>query len=210
MIVAPPDLKPADLVEFAWIWNRRARQGTPALHRRILRWLEDQLAGGDRRLLLMAFRGAGKSTLIGLFCAWRLYREPDTRILVLAADHALATRMVATVRRILARHPLCGALLPGHGEGEWAADRFTVAREQGLSITARLPFLGDAAPVLLLSPTPPDPSGDDRHLVRLPDAALPAGAVILARDGGEALAELPGFRDPGGAILGAYAAPLSA
>jgi hypothetical protein len=85
-------------------------------------------AAGDRRLLLMAFRGAGKSTLVGLFCAWQLYRVPDTRILVLAADHALATRMVATVRRILARHPLCGALLPEHGEGSWASDRFTVAR----------------------------------------------------------------------------------
>lgn len=121
--------RPADLLEFAWIWNQRARLGTPRLHRRVLRWLEEALAAGDRRLLLMAFRGAGKSTLIGLFCAWRLYREPDTRILVLAADHALATRMVATVRRILARHPLCGALLPEHGEGSWASDRFTVARE---------------------------------------------------------------------------------
>jgi hypothetical protein len=121
--------RPADLVEFAWVWNQRARLGTPALHRRVLRWLETALDAGERRMLLMAFRGAGKSTLVGLFCAWRLYREPDTRILVLAADHALATRMVATVRRILARHPLCGALLPEHAEGSWASDRFTVARE---------------------------------------------------------------------------------
>jgi hypothetical protein len=120
--------RPADLLEFAWIWNQRARLPTPALHRRVLRWLEAALDEGDRRLLLMAFRGAGKSTLVGLFCAWRLYRAPDTRILVVAADHALATRMVATVRRILARHPLCGALLPGHGEGSWASDRFTVVR----------------------------------------------------------------------------------
>jgi hypothetical protein len=37
--------------------------------------------------------------------------------------------MVATVRRILGRHPLCGALLPDHGEGSWASDRFTVARQ---------------------------------------------------------------------------------
>jgi hypothetical protein len=120
--------RPAELLEFAWIWNQRARLGTPSLHRRVLRWFEDALAVGDRRLLLMAFRGAGKSTLVGLFCAWQLYRAPDTRILVLAADHALATRMVATVRRILARHPLCGALVPEHGEGSWASDRFTVTR----------------------------------------------------------------------------------
>jgi hypothetical protein len=125
--VITPD--PADLLEFAWIWNRRAHLGTPPLHRRVLRWLGDAIEGNDRRLLLMAFRGAGKSTLVGLFCAWRLYRDPDTRFLVLAADHALATRMVATVRRILARHPLCADLLPDRAEGSWAADRFTVARD---------------------------------------------------------------------------------
>jgi len=121
--------RPADLLEFAWIWNRQAGLGTPILHRRVLRWLEQALDEDDRRLLLMAFRGAGKSTLIGLFCAWRLYRAPETRILVLAADHALATRMVSTVRRILARHPLCAALLPETGDGSWASDRFTVERE---------------------------------------------------------------------------------
>jgi hypothetical protein len=120
--------RPADLLEFVWLWNRLSGLGTPAPHRRVARWLEEAGRTGDRRLLLMAFRGCGKSTLVGLFCAWTLYRAPDTRILVLAADHALATRMVAQVRRILARHPLCGALLPDHGEGEWASDRFTVVR----------------------------------------------------------------------------------
>lgn len=121
--------RPADLIEFAWIWNHASGLGTPALHRRVLRWLQARGDEGDRRLLLMAFRGFGKSTLIGLYCAWRLYRAPETRILVLAADHALATKMVANVRRILGRHPLCAALLPGHGEGSWASDRFTVARD---------------------------------------------------------------------------------
>jgi hypothetical protein len=121
--------RPADLLEFAWIWNRLANLGTPGVHRRMLRWLADRGEAGDLRLLLMAFRGCGKSTLVGLYCAWQLYRVPETRILVVAADHALATRMVATVRRILGRHPLCGALLPDHGEGSWASDRFTVARQ---------------------------------------------------------------------------------
>ncbi len=120
--------RPANLLEFVWMWNHAAGLPTPAVHRRILAFLEGRLQAGDRRLLLMAFRGCGKSTLVGLFCAWCLYRNPELRILVLAADHALATRMVATVRRILGRHPLCGRLLPDHGEGPWASDRFTVAR----------------------------------------------------------------------------------
>ncbi len=79
-----------------------------------------------------------------------------------------------------------------------------------LAVSARLPLLGPGATVLLLSPVPPDPSGDDRHLVRRPAAALPAEAVVLDRQDGFVLAELPGFRDPGGDVLGAYAAPLDA
>lgn len=118
---------PADFLEFLWVWNRDCGQETPRLHRRIARWLDARDAAGDRRLLLMAFRGAGKSTLVGLWCAWQLHRRPETRILVLSADAPLAVRMVATVRRILERHPLCRHLLPGD-PASWAADRFTVAR----------------------------------------------------------------------------------
>ncbi len=117
----------ADFLEFAWVWNAAQGQGTPAVHRRIARWLQARRGAGDRRLLQMAFRGCGKSTLVGLYCAWRLLREPDSRILVLAADHDLAVKMVATVRRVLERHPLCRELLPDQPES-WAMDRFTVRR----------------------------------------------------------------------------------
>ncbi|MFT8246321.1 phage terminase large subunit [Roseomonas sp. BN140053] len=122
---------PPDFLEFAWAWNSRNGQSTPDIHRRIARWLDARHAAEDRRLLLMAFRGCGKSTLVGLWCAWRLLRDPQLRILVLAADHALATKMVATVRRIIGRHPLCHHLLPD-GAGDWAADRFSVRREGAL------------------------------------------------------------------------------
>jgi chorismate mutase len=79
-----------------------------------------------------------------------------------------------------------------------------------LAVTARLPLLGPGATVLLLSPIPPDPSGADRHLVRRAEAALPPEAVVLDRQEGLALAELPGFRAAGGDVIGAYAAPLDA
>ena len=116
-----------DFIEFTWVWNQIQGLSTPAHHRRIARWLDQRVVAGDRRLLLMAFRGSGKSTMVGLFCAWWLHREPDARILVLAADQALAGKMVNQVRRIIERHPLCEQLLPD-GEDAWAADRFTVSR----------------------------------------------------------------------------------
>ncbi|MCW8085770.1 phage terminase large subunit [Sabulicella glaciei] len=79
----------------------------------------------------MAFHGCGKSTLVGLFCAWTLYRDPSRRILVLAAEQSLAGRMVSHVRRIIERHPRCAALVPDMAES-WAADRFTVRRPGAL------------------------------------------------------------------------------
>ncbi|MFC0407872.1 phage terminase large subunit [Roseomonas elaeocarpi] len=122
---------PPDFLEFVWVWNTLSGQRTPRLHRRIAGWFDARSAATDRRLLLMAFRGCGKSTLVGLWCAWNLQRDPETRILVLAADHALAAKMVSTVRRILVRHPLCRAILPQR-QGDWAADRFTVQRQGAL------------------------------------------------------------------------------
>lgn len=83
---------------------------------------------GERELLLMAFRGAGKSTLVGLFAAWLLSLDPSLRILVLSADHALAKRMVRNVKRLIERHPLAKTLKPPRTD-EWASDRFTVSRE---------------------------------------------------------------------------------
>jgi hypothetical protein len=75
----------------------------------------------------MAFRNSGKSTLVGLFCAWLLYRDADLRILVLAADMDLAKKMVRNVKRIIERHPLMAALVPSR-RADWGAERFTVER----------------------------------------------------------------------------------
>ncbi len=108
-------------------WNRTQTLATPALHRNIAEWFDKRIAKGSRRLLLLAFRGSGKSTLLGLLSAWLLKCNPDRRILVLAAESALASKTVRTVRRILERHPLTEALRPDRPE-EWAADRLTVPR----------------------------------------------------------------------------------
>lgn len=112
---------------FVALWNEVQKLSTPDLHFDIASWLAGRWDGGDRELLLMAFRNSGKSTLVGLFAAWLLACNPDLRILVLAADHQLAVKMVRNVRRILERHPLTQGLKPRAAE-EWASDRFTVAR----------------------------------------------------------------------------------
>lgn len=114
---------------FVAVWNEVQGQGTPGLHFDIASWLSERWHADDRELLLMAFRNSGKSTLVGLFAAWLLVMDPELRIMVLAADHQLAQKMVRNVRRILERHPLTQGLRPANSE-EWSSDRFTVNRQR--------------------------------------------------------------------------------
>ncbi len=169
-------------------WNRSRRLATPALHERIARWFDTRLAERERRLLLMAFRGAGKSTLLGLLAAWMLWRAPDLRILVLAAEGALAAKTVRTVRRVLERHPATGRLRPARAE-EWAADRLTVPRR----IVSRDPSLlarGVAANV----------TGAHADVVICDDVEVPNTAATPARRAElrARLAEIDYVLSPGG------------
>ncbi len=124
----PPEVSFADFID---IWNRQQGQTTPSLHTTMATWLADNWRDGERELLLMAFRNAGKSTLVGLFANWLLLDDPNRRILVLSADHALARRLVRNVKRITERHPWTTTLKPVKAD-EWASDRFTIERDQEL------------------------------------------------------------------------------
>lgn len=117
----------ADFKLFIKLWNQEQKQGTPDIHIKIAEWLERAWKIEKTRLLLMAFRSSGKSTLVGLFAAWLLYRKSELRILVLAADFALAKKMVRNVKRIIELHPLCAGMKPAKAD-QWASDRFTVNR----------------------------------------------------------------------------------
>jgi hypothetical protein len=113
---------------FVALWNRCQGQQTPAVHLRLCSWLERKWHNPEeRKWLLMAFRSCGKSTLVGLFCVWLLWRNPDLRILVLAADLALARKMVRNVKRIIEKHPLTQHLVPTHPD-QWGTERFTIRR----------------------------------------------------------------------------------
>ena len=122
--------------QFVWLWNRCQGQTTPPLHIDIAEWLGQRWTDGDRQLVLLVFRSAGKSTLVGIFCAWLLLGDPDLRIMILAAEHELARKMVRNVKRIVERHPLTSHLVPKRAE-QWASDQFTVERE----LTRRDPSL---------------------------------------------------------------------
>jgi len=122
-------MRPVPFPDFVWLWTRDQGQEMPKLHDTIARWLAERWTAGDRQMLLMAFRGSGKSTLVGLFAAWLLTHDPNLRLLVLAADLALGRKMVRNVKRLIERHPVTvrAGLKPPRAD-QWSAERFTVTR----------------------------------------------------------------------------------
>lgn len=118
-------------INFVAIWNHTQGLHTPAVHKNIVHFLQSAWINGDTKALLMAFRGCGKSTLVGLFCSWILYRNPNVRILVVSAESDLAKRMVRTVKRLIERHPYTAPLKPKRAE-QWAGNCFTINRPQEL------------------------------------------------------------------------------
>ena len=117
-------------LEFLWIWDKVNKLNLPRHHKVIGHFLENLFLNPDHRKgQLLAFRNSGKSTLVGLFCAWVLMKNPNLRVLVVSADHQLAKKMVAHTKHIIEHHPACFGMKP-HKAEEWASDRFTVCRKQ--------------------------------------------------------------------------------
>lgn len=114
---------------FLALWNTNQNYRTPSIHFYIADWLQESWERGKTRLLLQAFRASGKSTIVGLFVAWLLTRDPDLRILVLSAEANLSAKMVRTIRKIIERHPLTAGLRPNRAD-DWSADSFTVKRKR--------------------------------------------------------------------------------
>lgn len=112
--------------EFVYVWYKHQSLSFPKHHARISLFLEKCYRQRHSGLLL-SFRNSGKSTLLGLFCAWLLLQDSSFRILIMAADFDLAKKMVRHVKRVIERHPLTLHLKPKKKD-QWASDRFTVVR----------------------------------------------------------------------------------
>jgi hypothetical protein len=125
----PPS--PPTFAEFVETWNKEQNLSTPEHHKEICDWLATSWLHNERELLLMAFRNSGKSTLVGLFCAWLLTCNTSLRIMVLAADLSLARKMTRNVKRVIERHPACQGMKPKRAD-QWASDQFTVIRDAEL------------------------------------------------------------------------------
>jgi hypothetical protein len=75
------------------------------------------LANGPRRRIIEAFRGAAKSWLTAAYVLWRLYRNPNERILVVSASGPRADAFAVFVKRLLDEVDWLNHLAPDPDQG---------------------------------------------------------------------------------------------
>ena len=68
------------------IWNHLRLPSPTPIQLNIAQYLQ----GGPRRRIISAFRGVGKSWITAAYVCWRLYREPQLKILVVSASKNLS------------------------------------------------------------------------------------------------------------------------
>ncbi len=181
-----------EFYQFIYIWLKIRNLKLPKHQKKIAMWLSDiWLKETNKQALLMAFRNSGKSTIVGLFCAWLLYQNSSLRILVLAADQALAKKMVRNVKNIIEKHPLTASLKPKKTQ-EWAAEYFTINRQSELR-----------DPSMLAKGLMANLTGLRADIIICDDVEVPKNcdSPIKRDDMREKLSELDYIISPGGMIL---------
>lgn len=94
---------------FFLLWAERQGWDVPDLHVRVCAWLENK---GPLALLMLP-RGHAKSTILGIYNAWRYYCDPALRILHQGESDQTAFKTARDTKAILQRHPLTADMAQG-------------------------------------------------------------------------------------------------
>lgn len=78
--------------------------------------ISQHLQAGDRREIIEAFRGVGKSYLTVAFCLWCWYRDPELKILVVSASKDRAIEFTTFAKRMISEVPILRHLAPQKGQ----------------------------------------------------------------------------------------------
>lgn len=113
-----------DFKVFFLVWAKLQGWTVPKLHIQVIEFLSANQNWENNTGVLQVFRGAAKSTILGLFIVYQLVKDPTTRFLILSADSNTAAKITADTTGIIARHPLA-AHLRGR-ENTWRQDKFWV------------------------------------------------------------------------------------
>jgi phage terminase large subunit-like protein len=91
---------------FYAVWVSRLGLDVPEVHLRIIDFLEDGDWQRNTKVLLL-WRGVGKSSLVDLWVAYMLSKNPRLRFLFLSATFEVAKASSQDILHIIQTHPLC-------------------------------------------------------------------------------------------------------
>ncbi len=116
------------LLAFFLIWAKLRRWKVPEIHVRALVWLEScgELA------VLRCFRGFGKSTILGVYNAWRYYRDSQYRILHQSEADSTAYKTSRDTQNVLRQHPLTRGMFREGGVEQWWVEGAEDARNASM------------------------------------------------------------------------------
>ena len=107
-----------DLPTFFQLWADLRGWVVPDVHWRAVHWLQNYGGAGGIGVL-RCFRGFGKSTLLAVYNAWRLYDDAEYRILHQSEADGTAYKTSRDTQNVLRRHPLTGAMFREGGVEQW-------------------------------------------------------------------------------------------
>lgn len=88
-----------NFLKFLWyVWTRLLMLPEPT---RVQKDIARFLVSGGRRRFIQAFRGVGKTFLTAAYVVWRLWRNPDLKIMIVSANEAFATEIASFIKQII-------------------------------------------------------------------------------------------------------------
>ncbi|SKB49832.1 phage terminase large subunit [Sphingopyxis flava] len=97
-LTAEGRLKASFTLFLIYVWVRVLRLPRPT---RVQLDIADYLANGPRRRFIAAFRGVGKTFLSAAYIVWRLWNNPDAKIMVVSANERFAAKIAAFIHTII-------------------------------------------------------------------------------------------------------------
>lgn len=103
-----------DFRRFMWyVWKQVLLLPEPT---RVQYDIAQFLAKGPRRRMIQAFRGVGKSFITAAYIVWRLWLNPDEKIMVVSANEDFAKEISGFIQKILKGCDFLEHLLPSSGQ----------------------------------------------------------------------------------------------
>ena len=88
--------------------------------------LLDYLENGPKRRVIAAFRGCGKSSLSAMYILWKLYHEPELKVLIVSASMSRSEAMSAWILKTIGDLPWLRHMLPDSHDGRYSRIAFDI------------------------------------------------------------------------------------